>query len=319
MPVYALGLPHRRLWIVWGKKQGPEQLKKAHGIIGYNWYNGIIMDDLDHKGFGCLKSLGGLDWKQNRKTSGHGRGQIIGSTWNRPELLETVLKKWMPWIQRSEWSEVFPLFPLFMDHQNNLKNFEDPKAVVQCVPCCPMFLFVFACFRMFPMVPQSFSSLVPNLVAEVPKDQAVFQKAKGCQEGSLGSLGSLNDAAMAGKKSAGSALGSMHQVRPSPGLYHFLVSMVSKCFKLFISVLSVIFSTIGKGEWRDRGHLLWMVRRIKFLALCIVQALRTWTLSKIFVPFVKSWEKIFGTSGGLTWVASQFENKAKTKDTFLLK
>ena len=63
-----------------------------------------------------------------------------------------------------------------------------------------MLLLVFACFRMFTMVPQSVSSLVPNLVPEVPKDQAVFQKAKGCQEGSLGSLGILNDAAMAGKR-----------------------------------------------------------------------------------------------------------------------
>ena len=82
-------------------------------------------------------------------------------------------------------------------------------------------------------------------MAEVPKDQAVFQKAKGCQEGSLGSLGSLNDAAMAGKKSAGSALGSMHQVRPSPGLYHFLVSMVSNYSFLFL----VFFSQpLGRGN-----------------------------------------------------------------------
>ena len=150
---------------------------------------------------------------------------------------------------------------------------------------------------MFPMVPQSFSSLVPNLIPEVPKDQAVFQKAKGCQEGSLGSLGILNDAAMAGKKSAGSALGSMHQVRPSPGLYHLLLSMVSKYSFLFL----VIFSQpLARGNEEARGiHFGWSEAH-KFLALCIVQALRTWTLSKIIVPFVKSWERIFGTSGGLT-------------------
>ena len=132
--------------------------------------------------------------------------------------------------------------------RNNL-NFEDPKAVgPMCpmlsggVPCFCLFLHVFACF---PWLPQSFSSLVPNLIPEVPKDQAVFQKAKGCQEGSLGSLGILNDAAMAGKKSAGSALGSMHQVRPSPGLYHLLLSMVSKYSFLFL----VIFSQpLARGE-----------------------------------------------------------------------
>ena len=265
-----------------------------------------------------FEELGGLDWKQNRNTLGHGRGQIIGSTWNRPELLETALKKWMPWVQRSEWSEVFPLFPLFMDHQNNLKNFEDPKAVVQCVPCCPVVSHVFACFCMFSHVSHGapeFQLFGSKSGTWGTKRSSSLSKSERLPRRQLRQPRHPERRGNGRKKSAGSALGSMHQVRPSPGLYHLLLSMVSNYSFLFL----VIFSQpLASGNEETRGIYFGWSEAHKFLALCIVQALRTWTLSKIFAPFVKSWERIFGTSGGLTWVASQFENKAKAKDTFLL-